>query len=391
MESIQIQWHALSGQWLVDQGQGSVPLAQWAQEQADLTAVRLILSARNYSTHWVTLPGVSARQLSKALPFALEEALIEDLSDYLIVPAGSHGKAQRAYVLSQELVSNLLDACALHHLLVRELIPETFCLTNQATMLRKTQSWLISLPGVFEGEVLDTALTPVLDSLFAEGKQLDSLTLQGHSLDALELLKTTLESSFPNQINQISCNLLSEPLALPSKAPNLLTGRFAPAHQEKRPAVWWKPLVGLAASALLLWTVSLYGDLLRIKSQANQVQTQSLALYKSMFPNERIRSLERQFREKLAGSSTTQVGFVAITAALAKVYAEQGLGQRVELLSLRYTDRMNELNVELRASNLEELEKLRSTLEQNGLQAEIASATNDKDGIRGRLRLGGEA
>ena len=49
-------------------------LEQWAQEQPDLTSVRFILSAQNYSVHWVNLPGISSRHLAKALPFALEES-----------------------------------------------------------------------------------------------------------------------------------------------------------------------------------------------------------------------------------------------------------------------------------------------------------------------------
>ena len=36
--------------------------------------------------------GVNNRNLAKALPFALEESLIDDVENYLIVPAGKHNK-----------------------------------------------------------------------------------------------------------------------------------------------------------------------------------------------------------------------------------------------------------------------------------------------------------
>lgn len=394
METLKIQWHALSGQWLV-QAQGAMrTLEQWAQEQPDLTSVRFILSAQNYSVHWVNLPGISSRHLAKALPFALEESLIEDLSQYVIAPAGSYKKTHRAYVFAADLLDRLLEACELHHIQVREVIPESYLLGMQFQLLRQETGWLISLPGDFEGLVTDQALTPVLESLFAEDTRFDEIRLVGRSLDVLELLKTTLETSFPGQIAQIQTQLQQEnELTIPSKPLNLLTGRFAPKAQNiKKPAPWWAPVAGLAAALLLLWTLGFYGQIHSLQSQAKQVQEQSLALYKSLFPGERIRSLERQFQEKLAGTSSSgQVGFVPATYALAKAYREQGLADKVQLISLRYNDRMNEMTVEVKAATLDELQALRQSLENSGLQAEIASANNDKDGVKGRIRIGGQA
>ena len=81
IKTIKVQWNAISGRWTVtafDQtATESSPvvhsLANWAETQADLTPVRLVLSACNYATHWVSLPGVSNRHLARALPYALEE------------------------------------------------------------------------------------------------------------------------------------------------------------------------------------------------------------------------------------------------------------------------------------------------------------------------------
>ncbi|MFY9179569.1 MAG: type II secretion system protein GspL [Venatoribacter sp.] len=394
METLKIQWHALLGQWLVEQSEGLISLAQWADEQPDLIKVRFILSAQNYSVHWVNLPGVSSRHLSKALPFALEERLIEDLSRYLIIPASSQHKTHRAYVLAEDLLDRLLQACDLHHIQVQEVIPETWLLGMQKLFMRDANGWLISLPGDFEGYVTDQALTPVLESIFSDNSHFDEIKLTGPSLDELKLLKTTLETSFPEQITELQLEVAShDEIAIAAKPLNLLVGRFTPQVQrEKKPTAWWRPLLTVAAAALIIWTVSLYSQVQSLKSQAAQVQAQATALYKGLFPNERIRSLERQFREKLAtGGSTEQVGFVASTYALAKVYREQNLADKITLVSLRYNDRLNELTVELKASSLQELQTLRQTLIKNGVQADIASATNDKDGVKGRLRIGGQA
>ena len=58
---------------------------------------------------------------------------------------------------------------------------------------------------------------------------------------------------------------------------------------------------------------------------------------------------------------------------------------------MRFNDRLQELTIEVHASDLNELQKLRQALETAGIQAEIANATNDKDGVKGRLRIGGQS
>lgn len=397
METVKVQWHSRQGQWQVTLANGQYySIEQWAEQIPDLTQVRMILSANNYAVHWLSLVGVSQRHLAKVLPFALEESLIEDVHDYLIVPAGAVQKRFRAFVVAKELVANLLATCDLHHIRVNELIPETSLLDQQdgAVCVRVEHGWNLRWPAVFEGYVADATLTPVLDAIFADEQQIEKITVQAHSLDQINLFKTLLETAYHGQIGQVESQLLAEDdggFKMASKPVNLLTGKFQQrVAKEEKPAVWWKALAGLAAVWLLLWTVGLYSDVHRLKSQAFEVNGQSIALYKQLFPGERIRSLERQFKEKLSGESTgTTEGFLNSTHTLAQVYAQQKMAEKVSLLSIRYNDRMAETTVEVKAKSLNELQALRQALENAGLTAEIASATNDKDGVKGRLRITG--
>lgn len=412
IKTIKVQWNAISGRWTVtafDQtATESSPvvhsLANWAETQADLTPVRLVLSACNYATHWVSLPGVSNRHLARALPYALEEGLIDDLADYLIIPAGAEGKKVRAYVVGNDLIERLLEECELHHLQVRELIPETQLLPDQgAVMQRQNGGWAIRIPGVFEGWVIDSALTPVLESLFdhesAEqgAHQVTGLKIMAAQLDQAQLLKTTLESSFAGIFTDIELlatdGVQQHNQRLQGKLTNLLTGRFQVREVvEDRPPVWWRGLAAVAAVWVVTATLYLFIDNYTLKQQSRQVQAEAISLYKSLFPGERIRSLERQIKAKLDGDGDADgAGFIGTTSVLARVYAAQGLQKQVQLMSLRFNDRLQELVVEVRASNLNELQTLRSALEKEGLVAEVASATNDKDGVKGRIKIGGSA
>lgn len=397
METVKVQWNSLVGSWLISPvgGQPAETIEQWAEGLQDLTPVRMILSATNYAVHWMSLPGVSSRHLSKVMPFALEESLIEDVNDYLIVPAGQVNKRYRAYAVANELVERLLESCEMHHIVLKELIPETWFLTQgnrENSIIRAEEGCIISFPGQFEGYVTDSALMPILESVFNHEAQFERIHLKGQTLDPLQLLETTLETSFPGQIQQIE-KQLSEPLPEETSAKpiNLLVGQHQSQSHEQKPKAWWRPLVSMAATVLVIWTVMLYSEVNTLKSQSQQVRQQSIALYKQLFPGERIRALERQFREKLSGDSSIEsVGFLSSTNQLAKAYQQQGLEKSVKLISLRFNDRLQELTIEIHAANLDELQKLRQALENAGVQAEIASATNDKDGVKGRLRIGGQ-
>lgn len=399
MEIVKVQWNTLAGSWLISpvNGQQSQTIEQWAEGLADLTQVKMILSATNYAVHWLSLPGVSSRHLNKVMPFALEESLIEDINNYLIVPAGQVNKRYRAYVVASELIERLLESCQLHHVIISELIPETWLLSTDNKdnlIVREENGYFISLPGKFEGFVAETALTPALESIFSKGVSFERLLLKGHSIDPLQLLETTLETSYPGQILHINKQLIDETTLedTKSKPINFLVGQFQTQSQEEKPKAWWRPLVAMAATVLVIWTVMLYSEVNTLKNQSNQVQQQSIALYKQLFPGERIRALERQFREKLSGdSSVDTVGFLSSTNKLAMAYHQQNLEKNVNLSSMRFNDRLQELTIEVHAANLDELQKLRQALENAGIQAEIATATNDKEGVKGRLRIGGQS
>ncbi len=406
METVKVQWQSSAGQWLVSPLQDNQwqPLAEWADQQPDLTPVRMVLSAINYSTHWVSLPGVSARQLGKALPFALEEALIEDVSHYLIVPAGQAAKKVRAYALTAELIERLLEECEMHHLQLRELIPQTQLVEAGNVFLRRDQDgisgWIISLPGRFEGWVPDAGMTAVLDSLFDEAQgDAAELVILAPQLDQAQLLKTTLETSFPEVFSQIECRpqdgLATAEQRLNSRPVNLLTGQFQVRDvAQEKPPVWWRPLAAMAAVWLIAATGWLFIEQHNTSRKAAQVTSETIALYKKLFPGERVREaiLNRQIQGKLSGGGEVAAGgFLTTTNTLARVYAAQGLQKQVQLMSLRYNDRIDELTLEVRAGNLNELQTLRQALENEGLAAEVASATNDKEGVKGRIRIGGSA
>lgn len=404
MLTIRVSWSAQRGEWLVSPLSGEplsspepLTLSQWAENQPDLTPVKLVLSAINYSCHWVNMPGVSGRNLQKALPYALEESLVEDLDHYQIVSAGKSKGVVRAYVANAELIERLLESCSAHHLLVRQLIPETALLPADHCIVRDGQDWLLSLPGKLEGRVMDVALTPVLESVLDEQKTESPLAIFAPAMDQARLLETSLETGFPDAFTDIQTTLESADAVLDrglaqSGLPNFLTGQFQPRDMsDGKPKAWWRPLAAMAAVWLVLAAGYLMVQNHQLKTQTIEVQKRSVALYKQLFPGERVRMLERQFREKLKeGGSTASVGFVSLINGTAQAYSSSGL-KTLSITSVRYNDRLQELMVEVAASKLSDVQSLRQSLEKQGLKAEVASASNDKNGVKGRLKIGAPA
>ncbi|MBE0484234.1 MAG: hypothetical protein IBX52_12115 [Bacterioplanes sp.] len=401
MEMVKVEWHAATGEWqaipcILGVYQPSQPLSEWASTVPDLSDATLILSARHYSTHWLSLPGVSARHLNKALPFALEEYLVDDLSKYVICAAGQVQKRVRAYVVASDLIEQLLEQCELHHVRVKALFAETQLLPNQPLLLRQDDGWLIRMDGCFEGWVPDNALTPVCESLFAEQEQ-GQLTVAAPTVDQANLVKTTLLSSYPNAFTDIAIDVTQgnewrQQTELKTLT-TLLQGPFhVVAPQTSSRLSVFKSVMALAASVVVVMTTQLWIAQQQIKQQEIQVRAQSAALYQQLFPGERIRFLERQFRDKLRdGGDTPQVGFVPLVHQTAKTLADNDLQKNITLDSLRFNDRQQEIILEVRASNLQALQAFRQALEQVGLVAEISSASNDDKGVKGRMRVGGAA
>tara|TARA_R110000868_G_scaffold101170_4_gene278581 strand:+ start:34727 stop:35929 length:1203 start_codon:yes stop_codon:yes gene_type:complete len=400
MNTIKVSWHGRDAQWLVtDISSNAGParsLESWAAEQPELTQIRMVLSAANYSCHWIELPGVSGRHLARALPFALEENLINDISEYLIVPSGKIGIRARAYVASCDLVERLLEQAEHLHLSVRELIPETQLLPEAPTAVWQDQGWLVKLPGVFEGWVNEFAMMPVLESVLENQHDLGILTIHAAGLDQANLLRTTIETGFADAFERIDISSAASesPLSLTAntRMVNMLVGPFQIRQtQEDNPRSWWRPLAAMTAACLVIAAATLFVQNQHLSSQGQYVYQQSLSLYKQLFPGVRVRALEREFRGKLAeGSGNSSHGFAYLINVTASAFQAVNI-KTIKLDSARYNERQQELVIEVQASNLNDLQTLRQALSERGLSAEVASASNENNLVKGRLKIGESA
>lgn len=390
-----VQWNADSQQWYIteagnDQG---VELDYWASQRPDLEILDLQLSPLNYACHWIDLPGVKQRMVTQALPFALEEVMIDDIDHYKIIQPVSQKTKHKAYLVNQDLVQSLADLLELHHLQLRSLVPETSRLADVNTLVRHNEGWLLKLVDRFEGWLPDAALMPMLEALVQqpEGLTIDGLVINAERRDLAMLAQTNLDTSFASTfINTVISTGTPSTVSVANNY-SFVSPSHAANQTDKTVPTWWGGLAAMAAMWLVLAVGGLFIDNQIKSQQITEVRSQSLNLYKQWFPGERVRFLSRQFDEKLSGESISSSGLLPLLSNLSKAYQQPSIAANLTLVSLRYSDRIDEITIEVSASALPVLQELKVFIENAGLKADIASATNEGDSVKGRVRIGAPA
>lgn len=413
METVAVRWNVELETWFVSplaptqvdsktDGQMQhhwLAFDEWANEQSDLAQLRFVLQGENYVCRWLTLPGVQGRHLPKALPFALEESLIEDISHYHLVTAGKLGKfTHRVYCSLVDNFNRLMEACEHHHIQLRQLIPESSLIPDNS-LVHSGDFWLINIPGLSEAKIHESALSAFLEGLCddLDADSQSAITLIDSNLDTANLLKTQIESNFSGIFKAITVQHGSFSAlrndALAGKCCDLMTAEFRPIEAKKdQPAAWWKPVAVLAACWCVFSFTQISIENKQIIAQQAQVKTETIALYKRLFPGERIRFLERQIRTKVKGDSTQiRAGVMVMLSQASKALQQDNLKQAIQWKSFRFNDRQNQLVIDLTSKTLAQLQSYKAALEQQGLNVEIAQATNDDNGVTGRLKIGASA
>lgn len=412
MNMVKVFWHRQFAQWQVaefDQQAGfSAPISfsKWGASLADLTPVIMILAAENYTCQWLSLPGVNARHLNKALPFALEENLIEDVDLFHIVAAEKANKHQhKVYAVKRELLENLIESCELHHVRLEKLIPETALIPDNCLVYserhndvggQKSGQWLFKLAAQSEGVVLDAMLPTVFDHEFSELEKSIELSIFNTELDSPKLIKTQLESSYTEAFSQIQLQLKSQTdlinQELNDKNINLLQGELKVAEPKKdKVDVWWQVLPVLASVWLLSFAIMFILDSSQLENKQKEVRNETVKLYKQLFPGERVQSLKRQIDEKLNNGKGAAVnsGFIPLLHSSVSALQDGKLKAAVNWQSFRYNSRQAQLQVELTASDLALLQAYKAALEGQGMVVEISSAVNEGQLVKGRLKISG--
>ena len=184
---------------------------------------------------------------------------------------------------------------------------------------------------------------------------------------------------------------LSEALMLTTTATNslnMLQGEYAPQLPVRRWWQQWQSVAAVLAVAFGLQLAATYTEYYQLKQENLQLRQAVEQTYRSAFPKGVLNDPEKQLRRQLdlLRGDTSSSGFVALMSEVGQVIASQS---GTDIVGVNYTDRGNEMRLNIVATNFETVEIIREGLNTAGLDAIMESSSAQGDGVRARLRVGG--
>ena len=401
---------AMRCEWIVRSGQGQT-LAQGASDAGDLGEIinasgipdaesaladpdNIVILVPSAEVAWLSrvVPGRRAAQIRRALPFAVEEFLTQDVESMHL----AHGpivrsRPVRCALIDRQRMADWLDwlrDCGLqpgHMVADASLLP---CDEVSASVLLEGGEALVRTPEHI-ASVETSSLPDVLQAVRASfGESDDSLVLQ--LLDAGELSQTqaaTADSGFDvhkTPLDATPLEFLAARWEENRPEINLLQGQFAPMRRGEASPRGWRSVAALAALLVVTALALFMAEGYLANHRADLLEAESVDLYRSIYPNERrVPNAYAQMRNKLRQADTGQGAFHLLVGQLA---AGTSQGQ-INVRSITFNDSRGELTSELWLPGYAEIDALKRELERQGLTVDINSAEERDDVVRARLRI----
>ena len=333
----------------------------------------------------LTVPVASeeVKHLRRALPFMLEESLLEDVSELHFAHAPLRDGLQAVGIVKRATINEWMEEMPEP---LRDLpwVTEALCLpwsAGQWTLLFESGSVLVRW-GEAEGARGEVALLPAL---------LESLDSGQGVVVAYGQDEAAARASIPPQFHdqmQWRQGGLSEALLLAEPAPagpDLRQGEFAPQLPLKRWWGVWQQVAVALGVALILKTGLSVADYQTLKAEDLQLRQAIQDSYRRINPRGAVVDVEKQLNRQLAelGAGAQHRAF---TPVLVTLLGAAGAVPDITLTSVNFSGG-REIRVNLSAPNFQSVELVREQLGQRSLQATLESSNARRDGVVARLRV----
>ncbi|WP_019626043.1 type II secretion system protein GspL [Thioalkalivibrio sp. ALJT] len=370
-----------------------------------------LLPGERAPLHRVFVPGKSKRIRHRALPFALEDRLSEDLEQLRIVAGPRHGAETTASVAARRDLKHWeawLHDQGIH---VAHLIPDLSLLRglktdDRAILLAGTQRSILLSPDAeplaMPGEVAawwlqqhsvtsspenargEGQTAPDTPRVIEPGANPDPRTPlhppPGWSGGVLELLLHGLQSG--DTLTPALQQTLRSALAFDFASP--ATG--SPASSLLPPS--WRVPAALALALGALWMGALWLEVAQLEQEYRVTEREIASLFEATLPQSRMVDPVAQFEALLEpgeAEATTATSPGPLGASMASIMAS--LAPR-DLALQRLRGEPGRLELELEGSGIAELERLREDLrEALTARVRIVSAETGERGVRARMTI----
>lgn len=340
---------------------------------ADIIAV---IPAQDVLLTQANLPKMNKQRLMQALPFALEEQLLDDVENlHFAVSDSQIGDSLPVAVISKLKIQAWLNALKAANISPSAMVPLTFALPfEHNTWHINTHEDICTVrTGKFSGFTCEPDnLKTFLDLKLAEEKDKESIQMFRSKLSETQLL----EQSATQILNDLPINLLQ--------------GEYRAKRKATQVKKIWLLAGGLAAAWIVVALFSSIVSFFILHHQVSNIENSINVIYKRNFPQATSVVAPRQrMEEKLKASfaQANQNNFLALLSLLAKSKKDNN-GIRFQSLDFRE----KQLTLEVIADNFDALDTFSEALIQQGLSLKRQNAAISGAQVKANLLIkAGEA
>lgn len=364
----------------------------------------------------VDIPSTQLRQIRQALPFAIEELIADDIENVHTAIAANFRSSLplvEAIVVSHKQLIEWLDLLHSYQLSPRAILVDALCLpiepnswslcvdgermvvrtsTNQGLAMQRDAVEVV-LPSLISREqqlrqqiALENIAPPVLHVMASKGRpgDCDSAKSLADFLKRTYPDYTIKTTAFKQGTTQLLCYDWQDQKRL---GVNLLQGGYSLANQSEKTRQNWSLVATVCGFGVALYLLLALGGGWYFNHRAGELEYQSIAIYRKLFPDERrVVNPRRQMQNHLRQSNLHgDNAFLSLLAETAGQMQGNQAGAGVTLNQIRFNSDQGGLRFEVNSRTLDELDQYKNQLAAGGLQVEINSASEQGSGVLGRL------
>ena len=364
---------------------GSAAADAWARNPANVV---VLVPGEHVLSVTCEVPGRSIGQIRRALPYVVEEFVAGDIErTHLASGPVRRGQPVQCRLIEEDLLNDWLGCLTALGIRPGFLVSEAELLPVEpraASVL--IENGHVMLRTAEQAATIDRGnLLPALSAL-----DLDRVTLIKGALTDIEASQLEIE------IERVSApgggagllGFLADRWRRQRPVLNLLQGEYAPDSPGSADAGRWRNVALFAAAWLVLGFAAMVATGISSSIQADALESESLALYRNIFPQDRTatvqnvrRRLQARLGERPEVAGKSMIGFTGDLAAV--------LDNSMALVGIDYHQARGEFATELLVRRYDDVDRVREALQARGVDAEITSAEQVEQGVQARLRMKG--
>ena len=337
------------------------------------------------------VPGKNSQRVLQAIPYVLEDDLIDDVEDLYFAIAESNKNSDKnnynVVIINKHYFESIIKQLTSAGLQADAMYAD-YSLLGKNNTIFLTDKRVMFNSDVMKFSAPSNSSVIINDEVLTENKNITFIHC--NNADVTNSDKINISESFVCE--NIECKI--DPLVWLIKNRskdnniNLLQGKHKKKRDWSQTSKKWLPIAVL----FIVW-ISIQGGLfvaeyIDLSNKNKSLNTEITKIYKRTFPqSRRIIDAKAQMQQKLSSlkkrSGQSGRSFNDMLSSSAKVFSSiNGL----TIKSLKYYD--GKINVEIKIKNLQALDKLKEKLiAEQGYQVEIQNASSGKESVTARLQI----